>query len=82
MNPFKCAFGVSSGKFLCFLVHQRGIDVDPARASAIATMKPLTTHKELKSFLGKLSYIRRFILGLAAVTFAFASLLKKGAPFH
>uniref|UniRef100_A0A2N9HYM4 Integrase catalytic domain-containing protein n=1 Tax=Fagus sylvatica TaxID=28930 RepID=A0A2N9HYM4_FAGSY len=59
MNPLKCAFGVSAGKFLGFLVHQRGIDVDLARASAIATMKPPTTHKELKSFLGKLSYIRR-----------------------
>uniref|UniRef100_A0A2N9FFM0 RNA-directed DNA polymerase n=1 Tax=Fagus sylvatica TaxID=28930 RepID=A0A2N9FFM0_FAGSY len=82
MNPLKCAFGVSAGKFLGFLVHQRGIDVDPAKASAIATMKPPTTHKELKSFLGKLSYIRRFIPGLAAVTSAFAPLLKKGASFH
>ena len=82
MNPLKCAFGVSAGKFLGFLVHQRSIDVDPVRAFAIAIMKPLTTHKELKSFLGKLSYIRRFILGLATMTFAFAPLLKKGAPFH
>ena len=45
-------------------------------------MKPPTTHKELKSFLGKLSYIRRFIPGLAAVTSTFAPLLKKGAPFR
>jgi hypothetical protein len=82
MNPFKCALGVSAYKFLGFLVHQRGIDVDPAKASAIATMKPPTTHKELKSFLGKLSYIRKFIPGLAAVTSTFAPLLKKGAPFH
>uniref|UniRef100_A0A2N9HKG4 Reverse transcriptase/retrotransposon-derived protein RNase H-like domain-containing protein n=1 Tax=Fagus sylvatica TaxID=28930 RepID=A0A2N9HKG4_FAGSY len=82
MNPLKCTFGVLTGKFLGFLVHQRGIDVDPARASAIATMKPPTTHKELKSFLGKLSYIRRFIPGLATVTFAFSPLLKKEAPFH
>jgi ribonuclease HI len=82
MNPLKCAFGVSAGKFLGFLVHRRGIDVDPARSSAIATMKPPTTHKELKSFLGKLSYIRRFIPGLAAVTSTFAPLLKKGASFH
>uniref|UniRef100_A0A2N9HCW8 Integrase catalytic domain-containing protein n=1 Tax=Fagus sylvatica TaxID=28930 RepID=A0A2N9HCW8_FAGSY len=59
MNPLKCAFGVSAGKFLGFLVHQHGIDVDPVKASTIATMKPPTTHKELKSFLGKLSYIRR-----------------------
>uniref|UniRef100_A0A2N9GSG2 RNA-directed DNA polymerase n=1 Tax=Fagus sylvatica TaxID=28930 RepID=A0A2N9GSG2_FAGSY len=81
MNPLKCAFGVSAGKFLGFLVHNRGIDVDPAKASAIATMKAPTSHKELKSFLGRLSYIRRFIPGLAAVTAVFAPLMKKGVPF-
>ena len=81
MNPLKCAFGVSAGKFLGFLVHNHGIDVDPAKASAIATMKPLTSHKELKSFLGRLSYIRRFIPGLAAVTSTFSPILEKGGPF-
>uniref|UniRef100_A0A2N9EHJ1 Integrase catalytic domain-containing protein n=1 Tax=Fagus sylvatica TaxID=28930 RepID=A0A2N9EHJ1_FAGSY len=81
MNPLKCAFGVSAGKFLGFLVHNRGIDVDPAKASAIATMKAPTSHKELKSILGRLSYIRRFILGLAAVTAVFTPLMKKGVPF-
>uniref|UniRef100_A0A2N9G531 Uncharacterized protein n=1 Tax=Fagus sylvatica TaxID=28930 RepID=A0A2N9G531_FAGSY len=81
MNPLKCAFGVSAGKFLGFLVHNRGIDVDPAKASAIATMKAPTSHKELKSFLGRLSYIRRFIPGLAAVTATFMPLMKKGVPF-
>uniref|UniRef100_A0A2N9ED87 RNA-directed DNA polymerase n=1 Tax=Fagus sylvatica TaxID=28930 RepID=A0A2N9ED87_FAGSY len=65
-----------------FLVHQRGIDVDPMKAKAIATMKPPTTVKELKSFLGKLSYIRRFILGLAAVTTAFTLLLNKGVKYE
>jgi ribonuclease HI len=82
MNPLKCAFGVSAGKFLGFLVHNRGIDVDPAKASAIATMRPPTSHKELKSFLGRLSYIRRFIPGLAAVTSTFSRLLKKGVSFN
>jgi ribonuclease HI len=81
MNPLKCAFGVSAGKFLGFLVHNRGIDVDPVKASAIATMKAPTSHKELKSFLGRLSYIRRFIPGLAAVTAIFMLLMKKGVPF-
>ena len=82
MNPFKCAFLVTAGKFLGFLMHQRGIDVDPSKVQAITTMKPLVTLTHLKSFLGKLSYIRRFILGLAALTAAFAPLLKKGKPFH
>ena len=77
MNPLKCAFGVSSGKFLGFLVHNRGIDVDPAKAMAIETMRPLVTVKKLKSFLGKVSYIRRFIPGLASITSTFTKLLRK-----
>ena len=78
MNPLKCAFGVSFGKFLGFLVHSRGIDVDPAKAMVIATMRSPATIKELKSFLGKVSYIRRFVPGLASITFAFTKLLGKG----
>ena len=53
MNLLKSAFGVSTRKFLGYLVHDRGIDVDPTKATTIATMKPLTTIKELKNFLGK-----------------------------
>ena len=82
MNPLKCAFGVSSEKFLGFLVHSRGIDVDLAKATVIATMRPPVTVKELKSFLGKVSYIRRFIPGLASITSTFTKLLKKGQSFE
>uniref|UniRef100_A0A2N9IKF0 Reverse transcriptase domain-containing protein n=1 Tax=Fagus sylvatica TaxID=28930 RepID=A0A2N9IKF0_FAGSY len=81
MNPLKCAFRVSAGKFLGFLVHNHGIDVDSTKAFAIATMKAPTSHKELKSFLGRLSYIRRFIPGLAAVTAVFTPIMKKSVPF-
>ena len=82
MNPLKCAFGVSSGKFLGFLVHSREIDVDSTKATVIATMRPLTTVKELKSFLGKVSYIRRFIPELASITSAFTKLLRKWQSFE
>ena len=81
MNPMKCAFGVSSGKFLGFLVHHRGISVDPAKATTIATMKRPTTVRELKSFLGRVFYIRRFVPGLASVISSLSKLLKKGAEF-
>ncbi|XP_075670033.1 uncharacterized protein LOC142639781 [Castanea sativa] len=43
MNPMKCAFGVSTRKFPGFLVHHRGISLDPAKAMAIATIKRPTT---------------------------------------
>ena len=45
-------------------------------------MKPLVTLTQLKSFLGKISYIRQFIPGLVALMVAFTPLLKKGKPFH
>ena len=85
MNPLKWAFGVSIGKFLGFLVHNRGINVDLAKAStkasAIATKKAPTSHKKLKIFLERLSYIKRFIPSLAAVMAVFTPLMKKRVPF-
>ena len=81
MNPLKCAFKVSAGKFLVFRVHHRGISVDPAKATAIATMKRPTTIRELKSFFGMVFYIRRFVPGLASVISELSKLLKKGVEF-
>ena len=78
MNTMKCAFRVFAGKFLGFLVHHKGISVDPAKAIAIATMKRPTTVRELKSFLGRVSYIRRFVPRLASITSGLSKLLKKG----
>ena len=48
MNPLKCTFGLFVGKFLGFLVHSKGIDINSAKAMAIATMKPPAMVKELK----------------------------------
>ena len=81
MNPMKCAFGVSVGKFLVFLVHHRGISVDPAKATTISTMKRPTMVRELKSFLERVSYIRRFMPGLASVTNGLSKLLKNEVEF-
>ena len=77
----ECAFGVSARKFLGFLVHHRGISVDPAKAIAITTMKRSAMVKKLKSFLERVSYIRRFVSGLASVTSELSKLLKKGTEF-
>ena len=77
INPPKCAFGVFAGKFLGFLIHHKGISVDPAKVTVIATMRRLTTAKELKSFLGRVSNVRWFIPGLASITNGLSKLLKK-----
>ena len=82
MNPNKCVFGVSSRKFLGFYVHQRGINVDPDKTQVIILSPTPKTHKELKSLLGKLSYIRRFIQGLSLLITTFTPLIKKGVRFE
>ena len=64
MNPLKCAFGVSSGKFLGFVVRHRGISIDQSKIDAILNMPEPKNIHELKSLQGKLAYIRRFILNL------------------
>lgn len=65
MNPLKCAFGVIAGNFLGFLVHQKGIEVDKAKADAILTTQPPTNKEELQQFLGKVNFLRRFISNLS-----------------
>jgi hypothetical protein len=47
MNPKKCAFGVSAGQFLGFLVHERGIEIGLKSQEAVRTMVSPTTKKEL-----------------------------------
>ncbi|KAL0405189.1 UNVERIFIED_CONTAM: putative protein K02A2.6 [Sesamum latifolium] len=38
LNPGKCAFGVSGGRFLGFMVIQRGIEANPTKIKAILDM--------------------------------------------
>ena len=40
LNPSKCVFEVSSGKFLGFMVSHRGIEANPEKIKMILNMKP------------------------------------------
>ncbi|XP_060180738.1 uncharacterized protein LOC132610466 [Lycium barbarum] len=82
MIPLKCAFGVSSGKFLGFIVRQRGIEIDQAKVDAILKMPEPRDIHELKSLQGKLAYLRRFISNLAGRCQPFSRLMKKDIPFE
>ena len=46
LNPSKCAFGVASGKFLGFMVSQRGIEANLEKVWAILDMTSPKTIKE------------------------------------
>ncbi|KAM1666585.1 hypothetical protein ACFX2K_046163 [Malus domestica] len=81
MNPLKCAFGVTSGKFLGFIVKHRGIEVDQSKIKAIQSMPEPRNLHELKSLQGWLTFIRRFISNLAGRCQPFSRLMKKDVPF-
>ena len=52
LNPSKCAFGVSSGKFLGLIVSQRGIEENPNKIQAILSMELPKNVKEVQSLIG------------------------------
>ena len=58
MNPLKCAFGVSTGKFLGFIIHEKGIEIDSKRIEAMKKVEVPTCKKDLQKFLGKVNFLR------------------------
>ncbi|XP_050233412.1 uncharacterized protein LOC126681899 [Mercurialis annua] len=78
MNLLKCAFGVSAGNFLGFLVHQRGVEVDKNKAHAIINAEPPKTKKQLQRLIGQINFLRRFISNTAGRLRSWRTLLKAG----
>jgi hypothetical protein len=58
MNPLKFAFGVSAGKFLGFIIHENGIEIDPIKIESINKVQPPHCKNDMQKFLGKLNYLR------------------------
>ena len=61
LNPSKCVFGVTAGKFLGCMVSQRGIEVNLEKVRALMKLEPLRMVKVVQSLNGKIAAINRFI---------------------
>ena len=61
LNPSKCAFRVTVGKFLGFMVSQMGIEVNPNKIQAIMELTSLKTVKEVQILNSKVAALNRFI---------------------
>ena len=77
LNPSKCAFGVTTGKFLGFMVSQRGIEANTDKIRAIVEMAPLKNVKEVQSLNGKVAILDRFILRATDKCLPFFHMSKK-----
>ena len=61
LNPSKCVFGVALGKFLGFMVSQRGIEANPEKVQAIINMASPRTVKEVLKLTRRISALNRFV---------------------
>uniref|UniRef100_A0A2N9HAC0 Uncharacterized protein n=1 Tax=Fagus sylvatica TaxID=28930 RepID=A0A2N9HAC0_FAGSY len=77
LNPSKCAFGVYSGKFLGFMVSQRGIEANPDKIKAILEMQPPKNTKEVQRLTGRIAALNRFMSRSTDKCLPFFKTLKK-----
>ena len=61
LNPAKCAFGVSAGKFLGFIVNNRGIEANPDKIKVVLDMLPLSNIKYIQRLIGRIDALSRFV---------------------
>jgi hypothetical protein len=77
LNPSKCAFGVSSDKFLDFMVSQRGIEANPEKIKAILEMQPPKNIKETQGLTGRIAALNRFVSRSTDKCLPFFKILRK-----
>ncbi|KAL5827791.1 hypothetical protein ACOSQ3_019641 [Xanthoceras sorbifolium] len=55
LNPTKCSFGVSSGKFLSYLVTKRGVEANPDQIQSIMDLRSPKSIKDIQKLTGRLA---------------------------
>ncbi|KAJ4793841.1 Pol-polyprotein [Rhynchospora pubera] len=82
LNPKKSFFCLGSGKFLGFIVSERGIEVHPSKCQAISNMEPPKTVKEVQELTGRIAALNRFISKSAEVCQPFFQTIRKNKKFQ
>jgi hypothetical protein len=75
----KCEFGVSEVDFLGHRITQESLKMDDHKVKAILDWEPPRSVPALKSFLGLVSYYRKFIKNFAKIATSLTNLLKKSS---
>ncbi|XP_011102020.1 uncharacterized protein LOC105180058 [Sesamum indicum] len=81
LNPAKCTFGVRGGKFLGYMISERGIEANPEKISVIMNMRPPKSIKEVQKIAGKLASLNRFISQSVDKGLHFFRILRGAAKF-
>lgn len=81
LNPSKYAFRVSAGKFLRFMVSQRGIEANPEKVKAKLDMQAPRNINELQRLARRVTALSQFISWATDKCYPFFHLLKKAFYF-
>ena len=82
LNPLKCAFDVASGKFLGFMVNQRGIEANPEKIRALHKMQSPRKPKEVQNLAGRVAALSQFVSRSTDKCLPFFDALKGGKKFE
>ena len=82
LNPYKCVFGVESGKFLGYIVSRRGIEANPEKIKAFLDMKSPRGVKEVQSLTGRIAALSRFVAKATDECQPFFKAIKKTDGFE
>ncbi|GKV36665.1 hypothetical protein SLEP1_g44771 [Rubroshorea leprosula] len=82
LNPLKCTFAVESGKFLGYVVSQKGIEVNPEKVEAIQQMEPPRTIKDVQRLTGHIAALHRFVARSAERCLPFFRALQEPKSFQ
>ena len=77
LNPAKCVFGVSVGKFLGFIVNHQGIEANPDKIKAVLDMPSPSGIKEVQRLTGRIAALSRFVSKASDKCQSFFQVLKK-----
>ena len=81
LNPTKCSFGVSAGKFLGFIVNSRGIEANLDKIKVVLDMlQPPSNTKEIQRLTRRIGALSRFVSRSSDKCRPFFQVLKKA--FH
>ncbi|XP_042386458.1 uncharacterized protein LOC121978147 [Zingiber officinale] len=95
-TTFTCPFGTFAYRRMPFglcnapehdivlghIVSRKGIEVDPAKVSAISSLSYLACVRDVRAFLGHARFYRRFIRDFSKIALPLSQLLQKDVMFH
>ncbi|XP_062526266.1 uncharacterized protein LOC134199436 [Bombyx mori] len=82
LQPEKCEFLRKEVGYLGHIINEEGVKPNPDKIQAVAKFPTPKSPKDIKSFLGLVSYYRRFIPDFSKLAKPLTSLLKKDTAFN